>query len=61
MEYYHDRDIVEASENLKNKEITILEKGLQKTALAHNTVTPDKLQKMIDKHEEREAQKEMII
>ena len=61
IEIYHDRDIVEASENLKNKEVTLLEKGLQKTAVAHNTVMPDKLQDMIDKHENREKEKEKII
>ena len=58
---YHDRDIVEASENLKNKQVTILEKGLQKKAVAHNTVMPDELQEMIDKHEERETEKEKLI
>ncbi len=61
IEIYHDRDIVEASENLKNKEVTILEKGLQTKAVAHNTVMPDDLQDMIDKHEQREKQKEEII
>ncbi len=59
--YYHDRDIVEASENLKNKEVSILEHGLQEIAVAHNTVMPEELQKMIDKHEEREEEKEKII
>ncbi|MBO6088322.1 hypothetical protein J6P92_08275 [bacterium] len=58
---YHDRDIVEASETLKNKQVTILEKGLQKKAVAHNTVMPDELQEMIDKHEEREEEKEKKI
>ena len=61
VEFYHDRDIVEASENLKNKEVVLLEKGLQKKAVAHNTVMPDKLQEMIDKHEEREGEKEKKI
>jgi len=61
IEFYNDRDIVEADENLKNKEVTLLEEGLQKIAVAHNTVMPDKLQKMIDNHEERKKQKEMII
>jgi len=61
IEIYNDRDIVEASENLKNKEVSILEKGLQKIAIAHNTVMPDKLQEMIDTHEKREKEKEMII
>ena len=58
---YHDRDIVQASEILKNKEVSLLEKGLQKKAVADNTVMPDKLQKMIDKHIEREEKKEKII
>ena len=61
VEYYHDRDIVEASENLKNKQVTLLEQGLQKKSVANNTVLPDKLQDMIDKHEEREKQKKQII
>ena len=60
-EIYNDRNIVEASENLKNKEVTILEKGLQKEGVAKNTVHPDKLQDMIDKHEENEKEKEAII
>lgn len=61
IETYHDRDIVEASESLKNKEVEILEKGLQKIGTAHNTVMPDELQQMIDNHKAREKQKEMII
>ncbi len=61
VEFYHDRDVVAASESLKNKEVALLEKGLQKRAVAHNTVTPDDLQKMIDKHEERKDEKEKII
>ena len=61
IETYHDRDIVEASENLKNKEVEILEKGLQKIGTAHNTVMPDELQQMIDNHKARAKQKEMII
>lgn len=59
--YYNDRDIVCASENLKNKEVIILEKGLQKRAVAHNTVMPEELQKMITKHDERKEEKEKII
>ena len=61
IKYYNDRDVVSAGEILKNKEVSILEKGLQKEAVAHNTVMPDELQDMIDKHEEREEQKEKII
>ena len=61
IEVYHDRDIVEASENLRNKEVALLEKGLQKKSVAHNTVTPEELQEMITHHEEREKQKEKLI
>ena len=60
-EIYHDRDIVEASEYLKNKETDLLKKGLQKVAVADNTVCTDKLQKMIDNHEKRKQQKELKI
>ena len=60
-EIYHDRDIVEASESLKNKETDLLKKGLQKVAVADNTVCPNKLQKMIDNHEKRKTQKELKI
>ncbi len=60
-EIYHDRDIVEASESLKNKETDLLKRGLQKVAVADNTVCPDKLQKMIDNHEKRKTQKELKI
>ena len=59
--FYNDRDVVSASEILKNKEVSLLEKGLQKTAVAHNTVMPDELQEMIDMHEKRESEKEKII
>ena len=61
IEIYNDRDIVEASDSLKNKEVAILEQGLQKTGAACNTVMPNELQKMIDNHKEREKQKNMII
>lgn len=61
IEIYHDRDIIEAGENLKNKEISILDKGLQDSFVADNTVMPDNLQDMIDKYEERKKQKEKII
>ncbi len=59
--FYKDRDVVAASEILKNKEVSLLEKGLQKHATAHNTVMPDELQEMIDLNEERESDKEKII
>ena len=58
---YHNRDIVEADKKLKDKEVEILEKGLQKKALANNTVMPDELEKMIKKHEKMEAKKEELI
>lgn len=58
---YHDRDIVAASENLKDKEVSLLEKGLDKKSAADNTVCPKKLQEMIDKHEARKKIKEKLI
>jgi hypothetical protein len=61
VEFYHDRDIVAADENLKNKEATLLEKGLQKKAVAENTVMPDELKNMIKNHEKRKEEKEKII
>ncbi|MBR2068148.1 MAG: hypothetical protein IJ877_00150 [Candidatus Gastranaerophilales bacterium] len=61
IEIYCDRDIVRASDELKNKETSLLEKGLQKTAAANNTVYPDKLQEMIQKHKKRKNQKETLI
>ena len=61
VEFYNDRDVVEASENLKNEQVSLLTKGLQKKAVANNTVMPDKLKIMIDKHEERKKEKENLI
>ena len=61
MEIYHDRDIVEAKPGLKEKEVELLEKGLQKIAVANNTVTPKELQKMIDNCNSREEIKEKLI
>ena len=61
IEIYNDRDIVKASDDLKNKEINLLEKGLQKIAVAQNTVVPKRLQKMEDKYNSRKKQKEEII
>ena len=58
---YHDRDIVAADEQLKDKEVAILKKGLQKDGVAWNTVTPEELEKMIKKHEKREDEKEKLI
>lgn len=60
-EIYHNRDIVEADKELKDKEAEILKKGLQKEALAPNTVMPDDLEKMIKKAEKiKEKKKELI-
>ena len=58
---YHDRDIVEAKDSLLDKQADILEKGLQTKAVAWNTVFPDELEDMIDKHESREEEKEKLI
>ena len=49
---YHNRDIVAADKELKNKEVDILKKGLQKKAVATNTVMPDELEEMIEKHDQ---------
>ena len=48
---YHNRDVVAADKELKDKEVEILKKGLQKKAVAVNTVMPDELEKMIEKHD----------
>lgn len=61
IEIYHDRDIVSASETLKNKETEILEKGLQKIGIAHNSVMPKDLSKMIEKYESRKKETEKLI
>lgn len=61
VEIYHDRDIVSASEALKKKETDILDKGLQQRGLAHNTVMPEDLEEMIEKHEKREKEKKKLI
>lgn len=58
---YHDRDVVAAEDQLKKKEVKLLEKGLQEKSVAHNTVMPAELQDMIDKHESREEEKEKLI
>ena len=58
---YNDRDIVEADDDLKNKQADLLEKSLQKIATAENTIRPDKLKSMIEKYEKRKKMKESII
>lgn len=61
VQIYHDRDIVETGDKFKDKEVKILEKGLQKEAVADNTVMPDELEDMIQLHEERKEEKEELI
>ena len=54
------RDIVRADKKLMNKEVELLEKGLQKEALAPDTVYPESLEEMIDQYEENQAIKEKL-
>jgi hypothetical protein len=61
IKYYNDRDIVEADSSLKNKELTLLEQGMQKTGAAHNTVQTDELKEMIDTYEKLKKEKEKLI
>lgn len=58
---YHNRDIVAGDKKIIDKEVELLEKGLQKKVVAPNTVTPKELQKMIDEHEKMEPKKEKLI
>ncbi len=61
IEIYHDRDIVSASDALKKKETEILNRGLQQKGIADNTVMPEELDEMIEKHEKRKKEKEKLI
>lgn len=61
MKIYNDRDIVEVNDDLKNKQVTLLEKGLQKVALAKNTVQPQELQRMMDKFQDNKKIKNQKI
>jgi len=61
IEIYHDRDIVSASDALKKKETDILNRGLQQKGIADNTVMPEELDEMIEKHEKRKKEKEKLI
>ncbi len=54
------RDIVCADDNLKEKETIILSKGLQKQALAPDTVYPDSLDEKIKKYEKNQKIKEKL-
>ncbi len=57
---HHKRDIVKAADSLKNQEVELLKKGLEKKALAPDTVKPDELQCMIDKHKEFKEKKKQL-
>ena len=54
------RDIVRADKKLMDKEVSILEKGLQEKVLAPDTVYPDSLQESIDLYEENQEIKEKL-
>ena len=54
------RDIVCADEKLKEKEIIILSKGLQKQALASDTVYPESLEEKIRDYEKNQKIKEKL-
>ena len=55
MGLHEGRDIVTAEESLKKQEVDLLKKGLEEKALAPNTVTPDELEEMINKYEDKKA------
>ncbi len=61
VEIYHDRDIIAADKELADKEVSLLKKGLQKEALAENTVMPDELEDMIKEYEKNKEKLEEII
>ena len=54
------RDIVRADKKLADKEVELLEKGLQEEALAPDTVYPESLQEMIDEYNENQSIKEKL-
>ena len=54
------RDIVKASQELKDKEIMLLEKGLHKDVLAPDTVLPKNLEKKIEQYEANQKIKEKL-
>ena len=60
-EIFHDRDVVAADDDLKSKEFEILEKGLQTKAVAENTVMPEELRQMCEKHTKRKEQRRKMI
>ena len=54
------RDIVLADKKLKDKEVELLEKGLDKNVHAPDTVYPESLKKMIDEYDENQKIKEKL-
>ena len=54
------RDIVKADKKLADKEIMLMEKGLQKEALAPDTVMPESLEESIKMYDENQAIKEKL-
>ena len=54
------RDIVRADKKLMDKEVELLEKGLDKNVHAPDTVYPDSLKKMIDEYDKNQAIKEKL-
>ena len=54
------RDIVRADKKLMDKEVSLLEKGLDLKSIAPDTVFPDSLQESIDLYEENQTMKEKL-
>jgi hypothetical protein len=54
------RDIVRADKKLMNKEVELLEKGLDKNVHAPDTVYPESLAKMINEYNENQKVKEKL-
>ena len=57
---YMGRDIVRADKKLMDKEVSLLEKGLDLKSIAPDTVFPDSLQESIDLYEENQKMKEKL-
>ena len=56
-QHFYGRNIVFANDELKRDELKLLSKGLQETALAENTVTPEYLDMMVKEFDEAEEKK----
>ena len=54
-------DQIEKEKELAEKEVDILKKGLQKKAVADNTVMPDELEDMIQQYEKMKDKLEELI